>query len=328
VQGRFGLTAVQSSKNQQPKENQVLKAILGAFGTFAALAAAIYVFGGVVLLLRLETQGLRGEVVVASLPREFLISVGLAVLLQFVLYLTVLLGAFIQQAGRVTAVGRGGDEKFAQGIRLAIVGVATAVLAVPLSRWIGFEGVPWWWAFVLAYALCLALLAFFVAGEVCGARSACSWRHRWGIPLGIIGVACLVSALVAAFEFQKPLALLVVLLAAVLTAVCLWFLLDWQVSRRRPHLNRALLRRVAVVILLAFLIFVPWRAALEKASIKGLDVRVCTKSSGHIDGLFIGENANSVVIGETEVEAPRIAVIPRVEIARFFLGTKAHDTRC
>src|SRR6266576_4138647 len=131
--GRCGLAETPHAGGNEIK---VLKAVLGACGTFAALAAAIYVFGGIVLLLRLETKGLRGEVVVASLPREFLVSVGLAVLLQLLFLVLILLGAFIQQAGGVTALGRpGADARLARGIRLLLVGSATAVLALPLARW-------------------------------------------------------------------------------------------------------------------------------------------------------------------------------------------------
>jgi hypothetical protein len=120
---------LEKTHDEGKKENQVLKAVLGAFGTFAALGAAVYIFGGIVLLLRLSTRGLRGEVVVASLPRAFLVSVGLAVLLQFVFYVLFLLVAFIQEAGGLTSLERDeGDGRLATGIRLALVGIATAVL--------------------------------------------------------------------------------------------------------------------------------------------------------------------------------------------------------
>ena len=57
--------------------------LLGALGTltglFAALVAAIYLTGGLVLSLRLGLERLPSTAAVAQLPREFLISLGLIV---------------------------------------------------------------------------------------------------------------------------------------------------------------------------------------------------------------------------------------------------------
>ena len=58
-----------------------LVAALGKLtGLFAALVAAVYFTGGLVLSLRLGLEGLPSTAAVAQLPREFLISVGLTVL--------------------------------------------------------------------------------------------------------------------------------------------------------------------------------------------------------------------------------------------------------
>jgi hypothetical protein len=57
--------------------------VVGALGTltglFAALAAAIYLTGGLVLSLQLGLERLPSTAAIAQLPREFLISVGLTV---------------------------------------------------------------------------------------------------------------------------------------------------------------------------------------------------------------------------------------------------------
>ena len=64
-----------------------VKTVAGVFGLFAGLVALVYVFGGIVLLLRLQVRGLRAEVVVSTLPRDFLVSVGLPVIFQLVVFL-------------------------------------------------------------------------------------------------------------------------------------------------------------------------------------------------------------------------------------------------
>jgi hypothetical protein len=343
-------------------QNPVLKAVLAAFGTFAVFVTAIYVFGGVVLLLRLQLKGLRGEVVIASLPREFLVSVGLAVLLQFFIYLLVLISAFAQQVEERTALrksedaalgepkvdaAKGADDEakpsepeaskaLARVLRVGIVGLATAVLAVPLVRWIGWEGVPWWWALVVAYVLLFAFDGMLVFDGIAGARQSSKLGRerglRWAVALGVIAFAGVVVGLVSVFTFHDPLKLLGVALAALITAVCLWFLLKRLVDDPgKPKLDRDTLWRGALLVLLALLIFIPWRVALEASSIKALDVRVCTANpSAVIGGLFIGENDNSVFVGELpkDGEPPRIAEIPRTEVTRFYLGTKALDTPC
>ena len=51
--------------------------VAAAFGLFAGLASLVVILGGAVLSLRLRSQGLPADAVVAVLPREFLISVGL-----------------------------------------------------------------------------------------------------------------------------------------------------------------------------------------------------------------------------------------------------------
>jgi hypothetical protein len=64
------------TKNQY---GQVLGALGTLTGLLAALAAAIYLTGGLVLSLQLGLEELPSTVAVAQLPREFLISVGLTV---------------------------------------------------------------------------------------------------------------------------------------------------------------------------------------------------------------------------------------------------------
>jgi hypothetical protein len=64
------------NKNQY---SEVVGALGKLTGLFAALVAAIYLTGGLVLSLRLGLERLPSTAAVAQLPREFLISVGLTV---------------------------------------------------------------------------------------------------------------------------------------------------------------------------------------------------------------------------------------------------------
>jgi hypothetical protein len=321
-------------------DNPVLKAVLGAIGTFAAVVTAIYVFGGVVLLLRLQFEGLRGEVVVSSLPREYLISVGLALLLQFLVYVLILFAAYVQQRvpevrARMPVPDSGNPAPaLAVVIRVAIVGGATVALALPLTRWIGWSGVPLWWAPVVAWASLLASCALILFDDTIernaegkSKQSALDRERglRWAVALGVIGLVGVAAGIVSIFTFSTPLVLLGLALAAVVTAICLWFLLKRLVDQRTTF-DRGTIWRGALLMLLAFLIFVPWRVALEASSVKGLTIRVCT-STGQVDGLYVGENDNTVLVGVTD-PSPRIEGIPRDEITRSFLGTQAQETPC
>lgn len=257
--------------------SDLFKTVLGLFGSFAALAAAIYAFGGFVLYERLGLRDLRTDAVVSSLPREFLISVGLAVLAQFGLFLLVLLVAYVQEAKLPLGEREGRrlhlEVTWASAARVAIAIVATAVLALPLYRWITWEGVAWYW-----------------------------W---W------------------------PLILPGIVLAAVATFVALLFILEWSVNGpSAPDFDIATLKSAGLLTLFAFLIFIPWRVALEAASIDSFNTRVCTANPSHsITGIFIGGNDSRVYVGETEFPH-RIAEIPRTDVTRIYIGKNAATTPC
>jgi hypothetical protein len=65
--------AKESRETRTPEVLRELTAVI------AGLAAAIYLTGGLVLYLRLGLRRLPSTAVVSQLPREFLISIGLAV---------------------------------------------------------------------------------------------------------------------------------------------------------------------------------------------------------------------------------------------------------
>jgi hypothetical protein len=248
------------SANETPKENPVLKAALAALGTFTALVAAIYVLGGAALYLRLQLRGLRTDAVVSSLPREFLISVGLAVLAQFGFYLLFLLGAFIQQVEPSVRVG-GRHVKRAKRIRYVLVLSATLALAIPLSRWIGWKWAALWAGLAVSVGTFILLVPLR--------------RVPWIRRLRVVGAAGVALGLLAAFtnSWSKPLEFALLVLAAVFTAGLLWLLLmrlvdpygkpqpkksEHKPEKQDPESEKpGFLRRVGLLILLAFLIFKP-----------------------------------------------------------------------
>ena len=60
----------------EPRPDSV-KQVTEVLGAIAGIAALIYVAGGTIYYVRLSTYGIQGLNVVGSLPREFLISIGL-----------------------------------------------------------------------------------------------------------------------------------------------------------------------------------------------------------------------------------------------------------
>ena len=93
--------------------------VAAAFGLFAGLASLVVILGGAVLSLRFAEPGLPADAVVAVLPREFLISVGLGVTVQLVVFLLVLLPGFVWQGA---------------GVARAAAWAGAALLAYPFLR--------------------------------------------------------------------------------------------------------------------------------------------------------------------------------------------------
>ena len=195
------------------------------------------------LLLRLQVRGLRAEVVVATLPREFLVSVGLAVLAQFVVFVAILLAASIPQSDALVSerlaafvtnhvrLGRwlGQTPSIREAIRAMIVFVAVLVLAVPLARWIGW-GNSGWGVVAVAIFLPIALGVIFFIRHRRFPEGTSEANRRWQIA-GFIFACAIVCLGIGVVSGWRQLWLLVVLGAAALTAVPLWFLLRWLYGR-------------------------------------------------------------------------------------------------
>jgi hypothetical protein len=95
------------------------------------------------------------------------------------------------------------------------------------------------------------------------------------------------------------------------------------------------------LVLVGLAVFIPWRAVFEWRSAAGLDSLVCLVGQGGIsenkhyvgkvDGLFIGENDNSVYIGQKHPQKgadPLIAQIPRKQIGLVLIGKNADKESC
>jgi hypothetical protein len=117
----------------------------------------------------------------------------------------------------------------------------------------------------------------------------------------------------------------------IFTGFILWGRRKWSATRETVPIVSLLIVGLAV--------FIPWRAVFEWRSAGELEALVCLvgqggieeKFVGRVDGLFIGENDNSVYIGEKSPEKnidPRIAQIPRGEIGLVLIGENADDERC
>jgi hypothetical protein len=227
------------------------------FGLFAGLASLVVILGGSVLAFRLRTQGLPADAVVAVLPREFLISVGLGVTIQLVAFLLALLLGFVWQ--RVD-------------MAMAAAWVGATLLAYPFLRIATGYG---WLLLVAAWVATAFVLSGFIL-----------WGHRkWGSTREALPIVSL--------------------------------------------------------IIVGLVVFVPWRGLFEWRSAEGLDALVCVVGEGGIteakpfvggiNGLFIGENENSVYIGEKHPSGgldPRIAEVPRVLVGLVLIGENADEETC
>ena len=115
----------------------------------------------------------------------------------------------------------------------------------------------------------------------------------------------------------------------------MWLVLRWITGN-----NNSTLLKAVLLTLVAFVIFIPWRIALEAASLEGLEVAICPKTDSSsqpspqpvdaFTGIFIGENDTTVYIGEeeTETKSPLIAEYPRDQIKRLVLGKDAKNIDC
>lgn len=236
-------------------------------GLFAAVAALIYLAGSFIVTARLVRSQLPAEGVVAQLPREVLISVGLS---WFFIALLVALVVFGLTRTAEHWFPRAWPwlkrhwpaEPRRRAIRIAVIaGVAALVAAVVLA--------------ILGVPLRLSLEA-----------------------LGWLGVTLLLSL---------PFALLI----------------HDQRRRRRLTRNAAF---IASGLLAAFVITPPlvW---VRTADVAFKEAMACLDDGTLRDGLFIGQTASYVYVGE--IDDRRIAAVPAARVRTLFISDAEHlDRKC
>jgi hypothetical protein len=146
--------------------------VAAAFGLFTGLASLVLFLGAFTLTWRLRTQGLPAEAVVAVLPREFLISVGVGVTIQLVAFLLAVSPAFVWT-------------------RVALVAVVSALTGASVLAWPFLRiaaGAEW---FLLAGAWIVT--AIILTGCILGVR------RKWGASREPLPIVILVSVGLLAF---------------------------------------------------------------------------------------------------------------------------------
>jgi hypothetical protein len=146
--------------------------VTAAFGLFTGLASLVLFLGAFTLTWRLRTQGLPAEAVVAVLPREFLISVGVGVTVQLVAFLLALSPAFVWS--RVTLVA------------VASASAGATALAYPFLR---IAAGSEWFLLVAAWFV----TAIILTGVILWGRS------KWGPSRETLPIVILVSVSLLAF---------------------------------------------------------------------------------------------------------------------------------
>jgi len=247
------------------RELSAAEAVAGLVALAALLVSLVYVLGGLTLALRLTVKGLPAETVVGGLPREFLITQGLGVLYQLLLFLAVM---WLSLVPSPQAVWRK---------RLPwVAGVGAGVLALPL------------------------------------------FRSEW-----------------SEVRDRGELVTVPVIVAAAVTAVLLWWRIRAVVTTRRGETWIGLAGRLTILFVVVFAL---WRVVLELEAGRILEAKVCTKDIG-LAGLFIGENSDSVYIGEQPSVyfgeqdprnrgSPQVVVVPRESVEILVIGVEAGNVDC
>jgi hypothetical protein len=273
---------------------QVAAALLGAVGL-------IYGLGGAIVWLRLAIYGEQSLPVVAALPREVLVSVGLVVVL---LALAVGLGYIVGRGLLWTGARKPPRKTDAGKIKFWVV---ASLMAVPPGLIFGISVAfarvwpddVWEWQQPLGVAL-------FVAGLlVIGAGMAFLALKLWRL----FGEDYWISARKA--ESNAP---------------------DHATRDTQAKKNLWIEDRVArnfktpTAIGLGGLIWAVASAPaffLAAAALPLTEGRVCIPGPAHLDGGFIGESAERVYV--TDTDGNRIASIPKEQITRVYIGTEARD---
>jgi hypothetical protein len=170
--------------------------VAAAFGLFAGFASLVVILGGAVLTFRLRSRGLQPEGVVAVLPRELLISVGLSVVIQLALFFLVLLPGFVWEQLRIEVAIAGACAaaillaypflRIAAGYDLVLLAAAWAVTAFILSAFIVWGRRKW-----VSTNQAIPIISLVIVGLA----AFIPWRtvFEWRSGKGLDALVCLVG---------------------------------------------------------------------------------------------------------------------------------------
>ncbi len=182
-----------------PTESKPFETLKDFFGLFAGIAAAVYILGGAVLSMRLSFENLPGEAAFGQLPRDFLLTIGMAQVL-----LPAVIVAGLHAAYRVLVRPRSmsGLAGTVAGsvLWLALLGVALAIRGNRNGR-LSLDGNTAFWvgacvALVIAVAIAAAVRWRYSKGDL-------RWRGGpdWLTLTFVYGAAAMIAATFVAATF-------------------------------------------------------------------------------------------------------------------------------
>lgn len=272
-----------------------LARVTQVFTLFAGAAVIVYITGGVVLALRLGFDNLPYSAVVGQLPREFLISQGLGLVV-----LPVAAGAALyvvyrvigQEPRRPTLVPLSSSVGLSRRLTwgyvksvakdmwrgrklLSIAAVVSAVLILPALIHEIIKQPEWRWG--LAYFMLAYFITFISTTAILQIRALLVQRHfKWEEDRGSWSSARLIAAMTALYA------------AAILPGA------------------------------IAF-----------GATVPLLNAKVC-RTSGALEGSLIGETSDKLYLGlgDAKQNDRQIVVIPYDQVRQLYAGGDAKETAC
>jgi hypothetical protein len=169
--------------NGESQGSELVKAVGQAVGLLAGAVGLVYMVGGAVLALRLFIEDLPSRTIVAQLPRDLLVSVGLAQVVLPGIAIAALYAAVRTLLGATSPPKRLVDQWVEPSLRGWIeLGVASAIPALAITAF-GAYRVPrlqreWDLAWLLPVAMLLSMLIVLVALRL-RASLAAAYRGRW-----------------------------------------------------------------------------------------------------------------------------------------------------
>lgn len=199
--------------NDESSRPDTVKTLGAIFGLLAGAVGLLYAIGGGALALRLYLAELPSVTVVAQLPREYLISIGLTQIVlpaaaAAALYASarLLLGSAWSPPTRFLSLWSDRSASSRTGVVIVAALIALVATIVPALPAIGRDGLPANLAGVLAVAFVVTLLVLLVALRLRAVVAAHYAVWNQARPIGwmtlVVGLAVLPSCLVFSGTFH------------------------------------------------------------------------------------------------------------------------------